>query len=190
VTATLGRPLDPAVTEAIQQAALRLLADQGFVRMSMEGIAREAGVGKPAIYRRFRHKAEVVATAITQALPPMPSPAEGPARERLWTVYRDGMPPEAEDYLALIGGLMAEHRHHPQLIEAFRSRFLLPRRAHVMELLAAAQASGELRGDLEPERMLDLLAGPILARAFAGADTGLAWREAAFADWWTLVKAR
>jgi AcrR family transcriptional regulator len=190
VTATLGRPLDPAVTEAIQQAALRLLADQGFVRMSMEGIAREAGVGKPAIYRRFRHKAEVVATAITQALPPMPSPAEGPARERLWTVYRDGMPPEAEDYLALIGGLMAEHRHHPQLIEAFRSRFLLPRRAHVMELLAAGQASGELRGDLEPERMLDLLAGPILARAFAGADTGLAWREAAFADWWTLVKAR
>jgi AcrR family transcriptional regulator len=190
VTAVQGRPLDPAVTAAIQQAALRLLADQGFVRMSMEGIAREAGVGKPAIYRRFRDKAEVVATAITQALPPMPSPGEGPARERLWTVYRDGMPPQAEDYLALIGGLMAEHRHHPQLIEAFRTRFLLPRRAHVLEMLVAGQASGELRDDLEPERLLDLLAGPILARAFAGADTSLAWREAAFADWWTLVKAR
>jgi hypothetical protein len=59
-----------------------------------------------------------------------------------------------------------------------------------MAMLAAAQASGEVRGDLTPERLLDLLVGQILARAFAGADTGPAWREAAFADWWELVKAR
>ena len=189
MTTAPGRPLDPSVTDAIRQAALRLLAEQGFVRMSMEGIARAAGVGKPAIYRRFRDKAEVVAAAITGALPPMPSPDAGSARERLWLVYRDGMPPDAEDYLALIGGLMAEHRHHPELIEAFRSRFLLPRRAHVLDLIAGAQATGDVRADLEPERLLDLLAGPILARAFAGADTSLAWREAAFGDWWRLVAA-
>jgi AcrR family transcriptional regulator len=189
LTTAPGRPLDPSVTDAIRQAALRLLAEQGFVRMSMEGIARAAGVGKPAIYRRFRDKAEVVEAAITGALPPMPSPHEGSARERLWIVYRDGMPTAAEDYLGLIGGLMAEHRHHPELIEAFRERFLLPRRAHVLELIAAGQAAGEVRDDLDAERLLDLLAGPILARAFAGADTGPAWLEAAFGDWWTLVRA-
>jgi AcrR family transcriptional regulator len=188
-TAPPGRPLDPTVTDAIQQAALRLLAEQGFVRTSMEGIARAANVGKPAIYRRFRDKAEVVAAAITEALPPMPSPAEGSARERLWRLYRDGMPAEAEDYLGLIGGLMSEHRRHPELIGAFRESFLLPRRAHVLAAIERAQDEGALRADLSGERLLDLLAGPILARAFAGADTSLAWREAHFADWWTLVSA-
>jgi AcrR family transcriptional regulator len=190
VTAAPGRPLDPAVSEAIERAALRLLATDGFARMSMEAIAREARVGKPAIYRRFRDKAHVVETAIARALPPMEVPPPGPARERLWKLYRESMPAEAEDYLGLIGGLMTEHRRHPELIAAFRHRFLLARRRLVQGVLAEGQASGEVRGDLGAERLLDLLAGPILARTFAGLDVGPAWREAAFADWWALVRAR
>ena len=49
--------------------------------------------------------------------------------------------------------------------------------------------------DLDPElcariRASILLAGPLLARAFAGADTGPEWRRDAFATWWDLIKER
>ena len=83
---------------------------------------------------------------------------------------------------------MAEHRRHPELIEAFRHRFLLARRGIVVTAIAEAQAGGAVRDDMSAERLLDLLAGPILARAFAGLDVGDDWRRAQFADWWTLVR--
>ena len=183
-----GRPLDPQVSEAIGTATLRLLVRDGFAALSIEAVAREAGVGKPAIYRRFAGKPELVAAAIDTALPPMRAPAPGPARGRLRELFA-ALPLDAASYLALIGGLMAEHRRHPELIEAFRERILLPRRTLVMDAIAEAQGAGEVRSDLEPERLLDLLAGPLLARTFAGRDVGPAWRDAAFADWWRLARA-
>jgi AcrR family transcriptional regulator len=187
---TAGRPLDRAVTEAIHKAALKLLVDQGFARMTIEAIAREARVGKPAVYRRYGDKAAVVAAAIEHALPDMPEPPPGPSHERLHALFTGSMPADAPNYLALIGGLMAEHRRHPEIIAAFREQFLLPRRAIAMRVIAEAQRAGEVRDELEPERLLDLLAGPILARTFAGRDVGPEWREEAFADWWRLVATR
>ena len=59
-----GRPLDESVDEAILQAAVRLLHAQGYARMSIAGVAEEAGVGRPAIYRRYSDKADLVSAAI------------------------------------------------------------------------------------------------------------------------------
>ena len=90
--------------------------------------------------------------------------------------------------MALIGGLMAEHRRHPELIDAFRRSVLLPRRAVGLALVYRGQQRGDIRRDIEPVAAVDLFAGPFLARVFAGEDTGHAWRRAAFAAWWTLVR--
>ncbi|GHI39712.1 hypothetical protein Sviol_41200 [Streptomyces violascens] len=48
------------VTEAIRAAVFEELAAVGFARMSIEGIARRAGVGKTAVYRRWRSKLSLV----------------------------------------------------------------------------------------------------------------------------------
>ena len=182
-----GRPLDQQVSAAIREATLRLLVRDGFAALSIEGVAREAGVGKPAIYRRFAGKPELVVAAIATALPPMEPPPPGDAETRLRTLFAT-LPADADAYLALIGGLFAEHRRHPELIAAFREQLLLPRRKVVSDALVEAQERGEVRADVEPEHLLDLLAGPLLARTFAGRDVGPGWREAAFADWWKLVR--
>ena len=182
-----GRPLDAAVTDAIRAAALRLLVSRGFAAMSMEAIAREAGVGKPALYRRYTDKASLVVAAIATELPPMPMPPPGPAYERMRTLVEE-LPFDPPTYVGLIGGLMAEQHRHPELIATFREQLLLPRRAIVAQVIAEAQGAGEIRDDLEPVRLLDWIAGPLLARAFAGADTSDAWRAAAFEDWWRLVR--
>src|ERR1700694_507257 len=65
-----GRPRDPHVDAAIRQATLDLLVEEGFARMSIEGVANRAGVGKAAIYRRWDSKTALVVEAIHDLVKP------------------------------------------------------------------------------------------------------------------------
>src|SRR3954453_24013969 len=123
-----GRPLDPEATRAIVAATVRLLGEKGFAGMSVEGVAAAAGVGKPAIYRRYADKKALVLAAIEAALDPMEVADLGDTRAELRVVLV-GIPQVPEPYLVLIGGLAAERTRHPELLDAFRERILLPRRA-------------------------------------------------------------
>jgi AcrR family transcriptional regulator len=184
----MARPLDPTIDRAITGATLGLLRERGFARMSMEAVASSAGVGKPAIYRRFHDKAELVATVIAGQLPQLEVPDVGDTRAELWMAMHRGFPADPPGYVGLIGGLIAEQERHPELIEAFRHSVLLPRRALVQTLIERGQRRGDIRTDVEPMAAMDLLAGPLLARVFAGEDTGEEWREQAFGIWWTLLR--
>jgi AcrR family transcriptional regulator len=184
------RPRDPAVDDAIERAALTLLNERGFARMSVEAVATEAGVGKPAVYRRFRDKADLAAAVISAQLPALEVPDLGDTRAELWLAVERGFPADGAAYVGLIGGLIAEQARHPELIAAFRERVLLPRRAVGQALIERGQARGDIRADVAAIAALDLFAGPFLARVFAGLDTGTEWRRAAFATWWDLIAER
>ena len=186
----MARPLDPDIDQAIEAAALALLSERGFAGMSMEAIAVAAGVGKPAIYRRFRNKAALVAAVVAGQLPELDPPDLGDTQAELWEAVAQAFPTDGPAYVGLIGGLIAEQERHPGLIEAFRCSVLRPRRAIAQALIERGQKRGDLRTDLDPEAALDLLAGPFLARVFAGLDTGPQWRETAFSTWWDIVKER
>ena len=112
----MPRPLDPNVGDAIAGATLRLLAERGFAATTMDAVAAEAGVGKPAIYRRFRDKAALVADVISRQLPVLEAQDLGDTRAELWQAFH-GMPRDGPSYLRLIGGLIAEQERHPELIE-------------------------------------------------------------------------
>src|SRR5438477_8145262 len=60
-----GRPLDENVDAAILEAAWRLLLEEGYARMSIARVADEARVGRPAIYRRYSSKSELVAAVLS-----------------------------------------------------------------------------------------------------------------------------
>ncbi len=186
----MARPLDPDVDDAIVTATLALLAERGFARMNMEAVATTAGVGKPAIYRRYSDKAALVAAVISRQLPSMDTPDLGNTKAELWQAVLAGFPQDGPAYVGLIGGLIAEHERHPELIEAFRKSVLLPRRAVARALIERGQERGDLRRDIDPEAALDLFAGPFLARIFAGLDTGRRWRRRAFETWWNLIEER
>jgi AcrR family transcriptional regulator len=186
----MARPLSPLVDDAIETATLALLTESGFARMSMKAVAASAGVGKPAIYRRYRDKAALVAAVIARQLPELDPPDIGDTRAELWQAVEQGFPEDGAAYVGLIGGLIAEHERHPELIDAFRGSVLQPRRAVARALIERGQARGDLRRDVDPEAALDLFAGPFLARVFAGLDTGPHWRETAFATWWDLLEER
>jgi AcrR family transcriptional regulator len=185
----MARTLDTRVGQAIVDATLELLRERGFAATTIEAVAENAGVGKPAIYRRFPDKVALVEEVIRRQLPKLSVPDLGDARVELWEAVLTGFPDDGPAYLRLIGGLAAEEGRHPELIEAFRANILLPRRAVVMELIERGRHRGEIRPDVEPEWALDALAGPLLARAFAGLDVGSRWRKSSFDLWWESIRA-
>lgn len=186
----IARTLDPRTDEAIYAATLELLRRRGFAAMTVEAVAATAGVGKPAIYRRFKDKASLAAAVIARQLPQLEVPSIGDTRAELWLAIERGFPEDGPAYVRLIGGLIAEEDRHPELIAAFRERVLLPRRALVRDLIERGQRRRQIRAEVDPEAALDLLAGPILARVFAGLDTGPTWRRKAFDIWWQSVEER
>ncbi|MGO9883327.1 MAG: helix-turn-helix domain-containing protein [Solirubrobacteraceae bacterium] len=125
------RTLDPEVDAAIAAADLSVLVERGFTRLSMDEVARVAGVGKPAIYRRFSDKTALVAHVIATQLPELDVSDRGDTCAEFRHAVEHGLPVDGSGYVRLIGGLIAEHDRHPELIEAFRHHVLLPRRAVV-----------------------------------------------------------
>ncbi|MGI8751670.1 MAG: TetR/AcrR family transcriptional regulator [Acidimicrobiales bacterium] len=60
----IGRPRDDARHQAILDAAIALVAEVGYDRMSMDAIAARARASKATIYRRWPGKAELVVEAV------------------------------------------------------------------------------------------------------------------------------
>lgn len=156
--------------------------------MSVERLATEAGVGKPAIYRRFRTKAEIVAAAILDELPVLEVPDVGDTEAEARQLWGHGLPVDGLPYISLIGGLIAEHKRHPELIQAFRDNVLLPRREVGRLVIVRGQERGDIRAELDPILVVDSLVGPYFARVFAGLHTSMAWREQAFQMWWDNIR--
>ena len=168
----MPRPLDPTIDRAIEAATLRLLGrglrgDDDRGRGGRRASAsRRSTAGTPT-------RPALVAAVVAARLPVLDVPDLGDTRAELWQAVELGFPDDGAAYVALIGGLMAEHRRHPELIDAFRRNVLLPRRAVGLALVERGQRRGDIRTDIEPVTAIDLFAGPFLARVFAGEDTGI-----------------
>ncbi|MGH7747305.1 MAG: TetR/AcrR family transcriptional regulator, partial [Candidatus Dormibacteria bacterium] len=59
-----GRPRDPDIEPRVTAAAVQVYARDGWGGFSFEAVAREAGVGKPAIYRRWENREELLVQAM------------------------------------------------------------------------------------------------------------------------------
>lgn len=68
----VSRPRDPDLHGRILTATRDLVARHGAQHLTIDAIAREAGVGRPAIYRRFAGKAEILEALEVTGSPPVP----------------------------------------------------------------------------------------------------------------------
>ena len=162
-----GRPRSEAVERAITEAVLSLAGGGGsLAELSVERIARTAGVGKAAIYRRWPGKDELLADVLAALEGPPPDPRGGPVRDDLVALV-DFLRTRALDRrsAALLHLALTEAGTHPALARRCREAVLAPRTAAVREVLRRGVASGELRAGLDPELLADLFTGPVLARA-------------------------
>ncbi len=166
-----GRPRSAESHEAIVRAALELLVEVGFQRLTMEQVQRRAGVGKATIYRRWTSKAELVKEAIRYFSAELPVPDTGDLRSDYATVAAAAVA-IAEDRNAalLMPRLLTEAGHDPELHALFTAHLVEPRRAVVRTMLERARDRGQIRDDVEIEIAIDMLVGPVLYRFMIDGD--------------------
>jgi AcrR family transcriptional regulator len=179
-----GRPRDVAASQAIFDAALHLLEQLGYGRMTMERVAAEAGVSRTSVYRRFRDKADLVTAAIAQANATRDGqPAVGDHRAALVAFLEEFDRRFAESCLEVIGSLVGA-REDPTALAMHRDRVVAPRRVYARSLLEAAQACGELASDADLDVALHMLAGSVLFRRVSGEQAAPGWAHRAVDAVW------
>src|SRR5918996_1796731 len=161
----MGRPRDARADRAILTAALELMAERGVHELRMDDVAARAGVGKAAIYRRYRSKDVLVAAAVAALVSEITLPDTGSTRADLLALMRDAV----EVYTGAVAArampsLVGAMSRNPELAEAVRDRFLAGRRAALREVLGRGIERGELAANLDLELALDVLAGPLFYR--------------------------
>jgi AcrR family transcriptional regulator len=161
-----GRPRDPKLDRAILDAALDLMAEEGYEQMSMESVAQRAGVGKPTIYRRWPSKEAMVIDALASLGDVVTMPTTGSVRERVTSFVEQlwRKTSQAHDRTTVLSRLVGEIHSHPDLRHAVRTTFVADRRRKLLSLLREGVRVGEIRSDIDLEVMTDALLGPLFAR--------------------------
>ncbi|WP_326565739.1 TetR/AcrR family transcriptional regulator [Amycolatopsis rhabdoformis] len=158
--------LQPEVTQAITEAVLDELAAVGYGRLSMEAVAKRAGVGKSALYRRWRSKDEMISAvvaefSVSQASAPDTGTLRGDLLELQRAVHAWLTHPR---FARILPDLVAEGARNPDPAENLRSAIGGPRRDVAKRVFERAVTRGELPADADVELALDLLAGPMYWR--------------------------
>jgi AcrR family transcriptional regulator len=141
------------------------MAEGGVPYLSMDAIARRAGVGKAAIYRRYRSKDELIANAVAALVSEIEVPDTGSTRDDLLALMHDAV----EVYSSAVAGsampsLVEAMSRDRDLAHAIREGFLAGRREALQEVLERGVERGDLRSDLDLELALDVLGGPLFYR--------------------------
>lgn len=155
------------VTEAIRGAVFEELAAVGYARMSIEGIARRAGVGKTAVYRRWRSKLHLVLDLVSAlAVQGLPVPDTGSLEGDLRLLYeltsRALRHPVASQ---VIPDLQAEAARNPEIAEALQKALREGQEGVASKIVVAAEGRGEIRNGFDADLALDLISGPLYWRS-------------------------
>jgi len=141
----------------------------GFDGMSVEAVARRAGVGKATIYRRWSSKEELVIDAIAQLFSEPPAPNTGDARNDLVALARNLHLLMSSRLTGGVFPRMApEVATGSRLGRLYAERIIGPRKAILMDVLRSAIERRELLERTDVELAIDLLVGALLVRRLTG----------------------
>ncbi|WP_433387419.1 TetR/AcrR family transcriptional regulator [Micromonospora sp. KLBMP9576] len=158
-----------ASRQAILTAAFDLVGEVGYARLSIEGIAARAGVGKQTIYRWWPSKGAVLFDAFLMLTtgPDEQSalPDTGDLEADLKLVLRSTVT-ELHDrrYDEPMRALNIEILNDPALAASYAERLDAPMKELKKQRLRSAQRAGQLRTDLDLDLAVELLWGPLLNR--------------------------
>lgn len=168
------------VDRKIYDAAMALLRAHGPGAVTVESVAAQSGVARTTIYRRHKDRDAVLEAALNDHIV---SRVLEPGAD-IW-----------HDVLAVLNSLASTFENRvssgifialldeqdPEQVELIREKFLRSRVGLVVARLRVAVRQGELRPDLDPEVVADLLLGAVAARfAYAGTFPP-AWAESVLA---------
>ena len=162
----MGRPRDGAIDVAILGAARELLAENGYGGVTIDRVARRAGVGRPTVYRRWANKAELVFDAVFEEIETIEIPDSGNAVADLVGLAkvfgRALSSPAAAQALVAV---MADVGSDSDIAASVREGVIQRRTTDIAVLVERAQSEGIIRADLDPVLFVHAIAGALYYRA-------------------------
>jgi AcrR family transcriptional regulator len=162
-----GRPRSEKSQRAILAAAAELLHERPLSEISMDAVAERAAASKATIYRWWPSKELLALDAMfSEWATPLPADIDkGALRDDLralilpWVRRLRSAP-----FGRVVAALTVELHSDPAFLEAYRTRFLEPRRAPGRAAFERAAERGEIAADTDVDLALDMLYGPIYHR--------------------------
>lgn len=160
--------VDPRVQRSrrvICTAAIEELGGVGYGAMSIESIAKRAGVGKATVYRHWDGKLDLVESALSMMKDDMVVPTVGTVRERLSHVLRF-----LAEFLDDSSGLsacmpaMVSASQYDDAVREFHHRYSAERRQIIIDLVQEGIDSGEITNSTDAELLAETIIGPIFYR--------------------------
>jgi AcrR family transcriptional regulator len=153
-----GSRRDPSIDTAVLAAARRLLVEHGYAATTIDLIATTAGVSRPAVYRRWSSKAQLVHEALFPDLGPEPQEDDFVAEiTRLCRgalrMYGDAAVRES------IPGLLNDLRSDRRMRRVLSDRLEATARSQLAERVGGAVAEGTARPGVSADTVMDAIAG-------------------------------
>jgi AcrR family transcriptional regulator len=159
---TRGRPRDPLMEPRVFNAALEVYSQRGWSGFTLDAVARTAGVGNAAIYRRWTSKAELLTQAVEAYALILEDIDTGSSREDLLALARHFL--LGYQVHGGIAGLrmVLDARTHPELARLFEVTREGQRKAIALKVVRRAADRGDLLPPHTPGTALEILAGATL----------------------------
>lgn len=164
-----GRPRSSTSRKAILTATRRLLATMPMNELSIEAIAKKAGVGKTTIYRWWPGKAAIALEAVleqpgmTYVLPSSATALD--AIER----HLEGMVRQLRGLNGrIIAGVIAEGQSSQDALDLLYDKFLKDRVEALYKFIELGKVSGEIDRERATDIAVDMLLGPLFLRVLSG----------------------
>lgn len=164
-----GRPRSTEAYESLINATTRLMEVKAIRNITISEIAKEAGVGKPTIYRWWDSKCALIMDAfLSSTAPHIPVFKSGAALKTLSRQIKSLIQLMNGRSGRIVAEIIGEGQSDPHIMEEFRNRFfqhlLDPSRA----VIEYGISSNEFDPDIDVELTLDLIFGPIYYRLLLG----------------------
>jgi len=158
-TATVGRKRDPLIEPRVFDAAIRVYARDGWAGFTFEAVARCARVGKPAIYRRWSNREELLVAAMHTTDFPTARDC-GSVRDDLLDYAGQWVDWYQHAHRALAARrIVYDRQANPALLELHNNLIVRPRTEAARDITRRAIKRGEIASIIRSSTIVDLLVG-------------------------------
>lgn len=150
----------------ILKTALEICQEQGYAKLTIEGVAARAGVGKQTIYRWWPSKGAVVLDAFLDELgTAIDVPVSGELGGLPTSLRQTAALLSHPRYGSMLADLVGAIQHDDALAREFYDRVYEPVRTQTLARIKQAQNAGEISADVDADLVADLFFGPLWFRA-------------------------
>jgi AcrR family transcriptional regulator len=146
-------------------AVYKLLKEKPARDLTMDAIAKRAGVGKPTLYKWWPSKAALIMAMFHERLAgKLEAPEATTAEEALRTRVRHLIAQCNGLFGRVVADLIAEGQGDPSILKELYESHIRPRRASTVADIERGVASGEFLAGTDPELLIDSIFAPVYNR--------------------------